>query len=155
MCKKLIASHHLFLHKSPFIVTKYIDTQIRELFLCVLHRGHFTNTLCTTPPKNITKINFFKIASLCINSVVGHNLFLPSSPLSVSVTTYIDTEITEHGLGILHWGHFTHTSCTTPPKNCWTKWCSMFWRIQILWRMMKPLLCCVLLCWFKLCSGVV
>jgi len=38
---------------------------------------------------------------------------------------------------------------------CWTKWCSMFWRIQILWRMLKPLLFLVLLCWFKLCSGVV
>ena len=29
------------------------------------------------------------------------------------------------------------------------------WRIQILWRMLKPLLCLMLLWWFKLCSGVV
>ena len=40
-------------------------------------------------------------------------------------------------------------------EECWTKWCSMFWRIQILWRMMKPLLCLMLLCWFKLCYGIV
>ena len=31
----------------------------------------------------------------------------------------------------------------------------MFSRIQILLRMLKPLLCLMLLCWFKLCSGVV
>ena len=36
----------------------------------------------------------------------------------------------------------------TKETSCWTKWCSMFWRIQILWRMMKPLLCLMLLCWF-------
>ena len=28
-----------------------------------------------------------------------------------------------------------------------------FWRIQILWRMLKPLLCLMLLCWFSLVLG--
>ena len=58
------------------------------------------------------------------------------------------------------WAYRTQSSLTVGQKNparitCWTKWCSMFWRIQILWRMLKPLLCLMLLCWFKFCSGVV
>jgi len=69
------------------------------------------------PPKNNTKLKISKIISSCRNFVVGHHLFLPWSQLNVSVTNYIDNKITKLDLGVLHWGHFTYTSCTTPPKN--------------------------------------
>ena len=117
VCKNLITSHHLFLHKSPLTMTNYVDTEIRDLFLDVLNWGHCTNTSCITPPKNNTKLKISKITSLYRHLVVDHHLFLPRSPLCVSVTKYIDTEITELGLDVLNWGHFTHTSCTTSPKN--------------------------------------
>jgi len=46
LCRNLVASHHLFLHKSPpsVSVPNYIDTKIKKLDLSVLYWGHFTNT---------------------------------------------------------------------------------------------------------------
>jgi len=102
---------------SALTMTNYIDIDIRELFLGVFYWGHFTLTSCITLPKNNTKLKIYKITSLCKNLVASNHLFLPRSPLSVFVTNYIETEITKHDLNVQHWGHFTHTSCTTPPKN--------------------------------------
>jgi len=117
VCRKLIVCHHLFIHMSPLIVTNYIDTEIRKLFLSIFHWGHFTHTSCTTPPKNNTKLKISKITSQYINLVVCYHFFLPRSPLNVSLTNYIETEITELDLDVLHWGHFTHISCTTLLEN--------------------------------------
>jgi len=112
-CKNLIVGHHLFLYKSPLIVTINIHIEIRELDLDDLHWSHFTHPHAPPPPKNKTKLKISIITSLCRKMVAGHPLFLHRSPLTV--TYYFDVE--NLYLGVLHWGHFTHTSCTTQEQK--------------------------------------
>ena len=83
------------------------NNNIREIHFGVVYWGHFTHISCTTPPNNNflgvfhwghfihiscipnnnTKHKISKITSLCKNLVSGHNLFLPRSPLIVSLNT--------------------------------------------------------------------
>ena len=47
----MVVGHHLLLHKSPLIMTNYIDAKIKELDLGVLHWVHFTHMPCTEQNK--------------------------------------------------------------------------------------------------------
>jgi len=117
-CRNLVADHHLFLQRSPLnmTMTNYIRNDIRELDHHVLHWGDFTHTSCTAPPNpRKRQLKISKITSLRIKLVAGHHLFLHRIHLMwLLLTNYINSDIIELDLHILHWGDFTHTACTAP-----------------------------------------
>ena len=66
----MITGHHLFLHRSPLIVTNYIDVKIKELGIVLtkvtLHTRHALS-------KNKTKFKISKIILLYKNFVIGQH----------------------------------------------------------------------------------
>jgi len=74
----MVVGHHLFLHRSPLIVTNYIDSEIKELDLI-----HY--------PRTKQSLKFLRLFLLYKNLVIGHHLFLHRSPFNVVVTNYITT----------------------------------------------------------------
>ena len=79
-------------------------------------------------------------------------LFICANQIS-EVLCYVQSSITETASNLIRYNTSIRDLSSSNRGRLLNQVVFKLWRIQILWRMLKPLLCLLLLCWFSLVLG--